>query len=110
MAQALKGLEAANLSKSVSLTLTVLPTGPVTAALNIVNASALVAWAKSQTFINRLGSGHWRATAAAAPARLRVTSVQRRSAEYLAILVAVRAVLAGRYGSSRASSPISNAT
>lgn len=38
VAQALKGLKAANPSKSVSLTLPVLPTGLVTAGLNIVNA------------------------------------------------------------------------
>ena len=38
IAQALKGLKAANPSKSVSLTLPVLPTGLVTAGLNIVNA------------------------------------------------------------------------
>jgi hypothetical protein len=38
VAQALAGLKAANPSKSVSLTLPVLPTGLVTAGLNIVNA------------------------------------------------------------------------
>ena len=38
VAAALKGLKAANPSKSVSLTLPVLPTGLVTAGLNIVNA------------------------------------------------------------------------
>jgi len=38
VAQALKGLKAANPSKSISLTLPVLPTGLVTAGLNIVNA------------------------------------------------------------------------
>jgi hypothetical protein len=38
VAQALKGLKAANPGKSVSLTLPVLPTGLVTAGLNIVNA------------------------------------------------------------------------
>lgn len=38
VAQALKGLKAANPGKSISLTLPVLPTGLVTAGLNIVNA------------------------------------------------------------------------
>jgi hypothetical protein len=38
VAQALQGLKAANRSKSISLTLPVLPTGLVTAGLNIVNA------------------------------------------------------------------------
>jgi chitinase len=38
VAQALAGLKAANPSKSISLTLPVLPTGLVTAGLNIVNA------------------------------------------------------------------------
>jgi chitodextrinase len=38
LAQALQGLKSANPSKSISLTLPVLPTGLVTAGLNIVNA------------------------------------------------------------------------